>query len=286
MKPSYLKYYDRYSRWARLVFLADAIRARSRIRKLSLLNRWRDYARLVDDPRLMTLHRAMNEHLYEAACSWPAYDYGEGYFYQSFDRIAVSGLRNTEARVATMGLRDLLRGKRVLEIGCNSGFLTLSVADVVERIVAFDINPHLIAIARAVAEYLGLFRASFAVSSFESFACDQGFDVVLSLANHSTYDGNTRQGLEEYFGRCRDLLAPGGLLVFESHPPQHEGKGLPRVIELVGSFFNVSERRILDYGTFLDRGRTFILAERPCLPAEAVPAGNPTVWSDPVPACC
>ena len=261
MKPRYLKYYERYRALANLAFLWDALWTRSKVAKLSLANRQRDYLKLSGNDDLLALHRAINEELLNAHHQWDSYDYGEGYFYQGFERIGVSGLRNTEGRVATMELRDLVAAKTVLEIGCNTGFVALSVADVVRHVVGLDLNPYMIRIAELTAQYLNISNVEFHATGFETFEETRTFDSVLSFANHSTYDENTRFSLTEYFSKCRSLLKPGGLFLFESHPPQHEGEGLERVCAILGARFDIQQRRILEYGTFLDRDRTFIVAE-------------------------
>lgn len=263
MSQAYLNYYDRYTFWAVPRLLFDAWRSRKPLRRLSLLNRYRDYLGLARNPDLLPVHRAINTQLAESARSWASYDYGEGYFYQSLPGLGISGLRDTAARVQAMRLRERLAGRRVLEIGCNSGFIALSIADVAAEVVGFDINPHLIGIAREAALSLKHQNLRFEVSTFEDFNESTTFDAVLSFANHSTYDGNTRQGIEEYFTRCRDLLAPGGLLLFESHTPSHEGDGLEGVIAVIGRLFAIHERHVLGSGSFLDRGRTFVVASRP-----------------------
>ena len=100
------------------------------------------------------------------------------------------------------------------------------------------------------------------MSSFEDLETDARFGVVLSFANHKTYDGNTRISTEGYFDKCHALLEPGGLLLFESHPPELEGDGLEAVCEIIAERFHVMDRRILREGTFLDRDRTFLAAQK------------------------
>lgn len=227
------------------------------------MNCHKDYVRLARTPELLPLHLSMNRHLVEAAESWDGYDYGEGYFYQGCDPVGVTGLRDTQARVRAMDLGERVKGLSVLEIGCNAGFLSVSIAPFASRVVGFDLNPHLVDIGRSVASHLGLDNVEMLVSSFEDFSTDETFDVVLSFANHSTYDQNTRQSVSDYFERCRGLLRAGGLLLFESHPPEHEGAGLLDVVTLIRARFELQEERVLDYGTFLDRNRTFIAARNP-----------------------
>ncbi len=254
------RFYETYTASFPLRLAARALFSRSKVRRISLVNRQTDYTALAENRELLALHRRLNACLSGASDEWSSYDYGEGYFYQSFERIGVRGLRNTEERVAAMGLSELVTGRRVLEVGCNSGFLSLSIAESAAAVVGFDLNPFLIEMANATADHLGLTTAQFSTSSFEDFPASDPFDVVLSFANHSTFDGNTHQTLEAYFDRCRALLAPGGLLLFESHPPAHEGDGLEKVCEIIGSRFSIEARSVLDYGSFLDQGRTFIIA--------------------------
>lgn len=257
-----LKYYERHTMAAPLAFAWAAMRAGSNAEKLGWINRQRDYLRLRDDASLLNLHRRLHGILADAARQWSSYDYGEGYFYQGCRDIGLSGLRDTGARLDAMRLKELVAGKTVLEIGCNTGFVSLGIAATAASVTGFDINPYLIEVARAVAGHLGARNVRFEVSRFETWDDRAGYDAVLSFANHSTYDENTSQGIAEYFRRCASLVRPGGRFVFESHPPAHEGKGLAQVVREIERHFEISERRVLDYGTFLDRARTFIVATR------------------------
>ncbi len=262
MKEAYLRYYEKYSLRAVWRFLLDAFLVRSRAARLSLQNRQKDYLALAASRELLGLHLEFNRLLLESRKSWKSYDYGEGYFYQSCRAAGITGLRDTEARMRFMDLEARLAGKSVLEIGCNSGFLSLSLADCCREVVGFDVNPYLIEIASAVKKHFGKTNCEFLTSSFEELSLDRRFDAVLSFANHSTYDQMTKQSLAEYFGRCHELLEPGGLLVFESHPPAHEGAGLKDVVGLIRGLFEVSEQKVGKYGTYLDTDRTLIVASR------------------------
>ncbi len=254
--------YRIYTPFFALRLIWAALRTGSRARRIALLNRCRDYRSLARDPRLLALHRKLNAYLAEEAREWRSYSYGEGYFYQSLPSVGITGLRDTEGRVAAMGLRQRLAGKRVLDIGCNAGFVDLSIADAAQCVVGIDVNPHVIEIARLVARFQGASNLTFLVSPFEEFDLTDRFDSVLSFANHSTYDGNTRQSLQAYFQRCHDVLEPGGSLLFESHTPEHEGKQLEAVCSLIGNQFEIQERHVLDHGGYLDRNRTFVVARR------------------------
>jgi 2-polyprenyl-3-methyl-5-hydroxy-6-metoxy-1,4-benzoquinol methylase len=257
-----LKYYDRYRVAAPYAFVWRSMCAKSKVESAGWLNRQRDYLALRDEPLRLGLHRRLQEILTQAACEWPSHDYGEGYFYQSCRAVGITGLRDTEARINAMGLRSLVADKTVLEIGCNSGFLSLALARDAASITAFDINPHLIRIARTVAEQLAVANVGFEAARFEDWNRARPHDVVISFANHSTYDGNTSYDLAGYIARCAALAAPGGLLLFESHAAGHERADLDGLVREIEVRFEVTHRSVLEYGTPFDSPRTFVIARR------------------------
>ena len=259
---SYQKFYERIRASAPMRFATDAKRAKSTLRARSIQNRQKDYSGLVDRPDLLALHREMNRQLGLQTDQWDSYDYGEGYYYQSSDELGITGLRDTTGRVEAFGLRELVSGRSVLEIGCNTGFLSIAIAPAAERVVAFELNPYLIAIGQLGADFLGLRNVEFSVAAFEDFEADDAFDDVLSFANHHTYDGNTRQSLAEYFERCHALTRPGGRLIFESHPPEIEGAHFAETVKIIERFYDIQRNEVLDFGTFLDKNRRFIVATR------------------------
>ena len=262
MKQSYIKYYRKYSARAPMAFAFDSWREKSDLRKLALAHRQKDYVDLAGDPERLGLHLDINEILWEAQTDWPHYDYGEGYFYQSFKAAGIRGFRNTEDRVAIMDLEDHVSGTRVLDIGCNSGFVALNIADVAAGIVGLDINPYHVRIGQTVAEHSGVKNVQLFTSAFEDWDCKDRYEVILSFANHSTYDEQTRQDVQSYLTKCDALLQPGGLFLFESHAPGFEGDKLRGVLDLIDTMFEVKETRVLEYGSFLDHGRTFLVATK------------------------
>jgi SAM-dependent methyltransferase len=259
---SYQKFYARIRASAPMRFATDANRAKSPLRARSIQNRQQDYAGLADRADLLALHREMNRQLGLQTEHWDSYDYGEGYYYQSSDELGVTGLRDTTGRVKAFGLEELVSGRSVLEIGCNTGFLSIAIAPSARRVVAFELNPYLIEIGKLGANFLRVRNVEFSVAAFEDFGGDDTFDDVLSFANHHTYDGNTRQPLAEYFERCHALTRPGGRLVFESHPPEIEGAHFAETVRIIERLYDIEYNVVHDYGTFLDRNRRFIVATR------------------------
>lgn len=242
--------------------LMQLFRSKNNASRLSAINKYRDYKQAMNDAPLLELHESFFKHLSEERESWCSYDYGEGYFYQGLKSLGITGLRNSDARIAKMNLKDRVKEKNVLEIGCNTGFLALGLADSAQHIVGLDINPHLNGIAQEAARYLDASNTAFIVEAFENYAHDQTFDCVISFANHSTFDGNTKQSLSEYFQKCSAHLKNGGSFLFESHPPFMEKDTFENTAELIEEHFSISERSVLTYGTYLDTGRTFIVGTK------------------------
>jgi 2-polyprenyl-3-methyl-5-hydroxy-6-metoxy-1,4-benzoquinol methylase len=258
-----VNYYSRGYRFlAPFAIGLEALLCRNPVRRQSLINRQRDYLALGRHPELFGLHRRLDALLADGVRQWKSYDYGEGYFYQSYGEIHVSGLRDTEQRIAAMDLPKRVAGARVLEVGCNTGFLTCQLAASAAHVDGCDIAPHLLQVAGEVAAHRGVANCSFHLAPFETFEPAGRYDVVISFANHATYDGNTSLPLSEYLEKCRRLLADGGTLLFESHPPQHEKRSREELLACIGEAFEPVEAGVLDYGTFLDRNRLFVVARR------------------------
>lgn len=198
---------------------------------------------------------------------WASNDYGAGYLYQSLPLLGLRGFRDTAARASQMGLGDELRGKSILEVGCNTGFLSLSLSRGTRRYLAFDNNPYLIDIARLSLAELKRSDIDFRTCSFEDLPIGETFDVALSLANHSTWDGNMTLALAQYFEKLHAMLAPSGVLLFESHHPALENhEQLQVTLSVLERFFKVEVQRVLTRGSPWDRGRTFIKARKLELP--------------------
>jgi SAM-dependent methyltransferase len=239
--------------WAQFGFSATAF-----------LHRHRDalFSRFYSDPTLIALHAKINSHLLQAR-AWKGYDYGLGYFYQSFPRLGFSGRRSSLARLAETSLANRTQGCNVLDIGCNTGFISLQLAPTVKHVTGLDFNPHLITVANECSEYLNVSNTRFVVSSFFDFPEDKQYEFVLSLSNHITFDGPVYPTFEGYLQKCVRLLTPGGHLVFESHTSKFEtNKGgivslRPKLSEHFQEIFCTTSAK----GTNLDRDRLLYVGQ-------------------------
>lgn len=262
MRNRYNRYYLKHSIRGNLKFLWDSLFAATPTERLSLMNRMKDYSFLMNNPELLDLHRRLDDILWRSCEGWKSYDYGGGYFYQGSSELHITGLRDTDSRVAFFGLLEKVRNKDVFEIGCNTGLLTLALAKACNSLVGIDVNPYLIEVATTVRTFLNVENCQFFASSFEEWDSTGDYDVVISFANHSTFDQNTHQSITDYFERCWKLIREDGTLLFESHPPEHEGDNLPNVLKIIDKYFEIQETVVCTVGTFLDRNRTLVAAKR------------------------
>lgn len=236
--------------------------------RLSAKNALSDYKKIASQgrsSRAWCLHSKLEEIRRRSALEYGSYDYGNGYYYQSMQEIGITGYRNTSERVVGLDLHERLSGKSVLDIGSNTGFLLLSLAESIKSGVGIEFNPFLVEAAELVSDYCEVDNITFRQESFENFTLDDypKFDCVLSLANHSTYDGNTKQSIDDYFQRIHGILKTEGILVFESHPPEIEpGSKLAGTLNSIENYFNVVDRPALNMKGFMDRNRTYLVAQR------------------------
>ena len=82
--------------------------------------------------------------------------------------------------LAAWGGEELVRGKRVLDLGCGDGRFALGVAPLASTVGGIDPDPEAIAAARSNARQAGLRNVRFAVGAAQRLPYpDNAFDVVL-----------------------------------------------------------------------------------------------------------
>ena len=200
------------------------------------------------DHKLKQFHEKLNLHLENQSQNWKSFIFAQDKgFYQGFDKIKINGWRNTENRFATYKIEKYLStNKNALDIGCNTGFFTLHVSKFVKKIIGVEINPYLIDIANDTKEYLEINNTLFQKSSFEDFSSMEKYDVVFSLANDETIDGNTKFTFTEYIEKITNILNDNGILIFESQAADayDKNKFKPK-LEFLLKKFDVLEERIV-----------------------------------------
>jgi len=236
---------------------------------------WLRVADMVNGIRMghLALHRRLIGILREQKRHWKG-AYVQGYFYQGLEDIGIYGVKPTRHRFRQYQVDDLLKGAEVLDIGSNSGFVAIYCAKLAKCVVGVELNPYLNRIAYDTAAYIGVKNAKFVEADFESYVSDKQFDVVLSLSNHHTIDGNLDMGFERHVARVAELLRDDGVMLFESHNVFGPGKGgvgddgdMERKMQIIAKYFRVERyrmvRKFMNYG---DIDKLFVVARKSAQP--------------------
>jgi SAM-dependent methyltransferase len=201
---------------------------------------------------LTGLHRKIDGVLTRQRQEYGDYYYFYGQPYQALGILGVYGERSTEERFEAYGLRELIKpGDRVLDIGCNCGFVALYTSFRTGcRADGIDINPYMIEIGNLCAGYLRVDdRVKLSAVRIQDFEARAQYSVLFSFATHWTDDENYRVPLREHFERCAAFLEAGGLLVFETHAADVGNNVFYDAIESFGDLFVKEAMRDTDRGT-------------------------------------
>lgn len=216
------------------------------------------------------IRRQMLKHLEDQKKEGWTGAYVQGYFYQGLEELGISGAKPTEFRFRQYDVDNILEDAEVLDIGSNTGFVAIYCAKLAKRVVGVELNPYLNRIARDASEYLLISNIELSQSDFKDFESKKKFDVVLSLSNHHTIDGNLNLGFEKHIERIANHLKPDGYLLFESHNVFGSGNGgqgddgdMEEKIKIMSKYFKIERYRMIQ--SFLKYGdidKLFIVARR------------------------
>jgi len=168
--------------------------------------------------KVQQLHEKLTGYIDEQNQNWGSFVYAkDNGFYQGFEEIGINGCRSTEKRFRNYNIERYLSDNiRALDIGSNCGFFTIFISRFIKNITGVEINPYLLKIANETKEFLNVRNTKFIESSFEQFNSKDRFELIFSLANDETIDGNTKFTFSEYILKIHKLLTDKGILVFET----------------------------------------------------------------------
>lgn len=126
----------------------------------------------------------------------------------------------------TMGLwlqKQTLKNKKILEIGCGSGAISILAAKQNAIVTCCDINPDAVKVSLKNAEKNEVKISCFTSNLFEKIE-KQKFDLILnnppyypknplSMEEHAWYAGENFEYFIELFKQSKAFLAPGGSLL-------------------------------------------------------------------------
>ena len=202
-----------------------------------------------------------------------------GKTYQSYQVIA-SGMKSSrkgtncqletvENRIANYEIIDILRpSMRMMDIGSNSCFISIYLAQFVKFITAVEPNKYLIRVGKLVADHLKVKNIEFYDITFDKYFdnyCEPGnFDFIMSLAAFYTGDGGERSSAAGYIKKANNLLKRGGYFLFESIKINRRGNDYREVATLsiireMESAWKIIRKNRIDYAN--DRCRYLLLAQ-------------------------
>ena len=190
------------------------------------------------------------------------YDYGEGFFYQSVPPIRLKGLRDTKKRIIKLNLNHYLENSTFLDIGTNIGSIPLSLNNEFIFGIGIDHNETTIKVAQKIQKYLSIKKIEFISGDFLNYEFNKTFDVILSLANHSTFDEGIKN-TELYFNKIYSLLNKNGILIVESHNPLYEKSEIYlKIIKNLENYYETIEHGKYEFGNFYDQNRLFHILKK------------------------
>lgn len=165
--------------------------------------------------------------------------------YQSCDAVMIAGSRDTEARATAYDLEALCGGQRVLDLGCNAGFLALAAAPVARVVVGVEHEHALVDIGSLVSGFLKAENISLHCADATRYQNTDPFNVVIAAALH----GWMAMPLAELGQRFANLTAAGGAVLFESQGQRSttvvEENFHEKVIEVAAAGFDIERQGTL-----------------------------------------
>lgn len=137
--------------------------------------------------RQLILHKQIKKILNDQKKYYTDYVYFYGYLCQSLGLLNIYGERGTEERFVKYRIGNYLKSDdRLLDVGCNCGFMSLYTTFRTGcRSVGIDINPYPIAIGNLCADYLDISnKVHLKVADFNTFHDDEPFTVIFNFATH------------------------------------------------------------------------------------------------------
>lgn len=151
------------------------------------------------------------------------------------DEIPVDQLFRTYEEMPIIEQQALtLAQGRILDVGAGSGCHALALQDMGKEVTAIDISE----LSVEVMGERGV-KDPRAVDLYDERTAEQ-FDTILLLMNGSGIIGNT-EGMERFFLRMKQLLAPGGCIYMDSSDLKYlfEDEDGSYVIDIAGDYYGL-----------------------------------------------
>lgn len=147
---------------------------------------------------------------------YPGFFGKDGEFYQSLEGVVSDSeaRRPTKERLKNYGVLDILdENSKVLDIGSNCGFISLSVAKHVKSVLGLEKSSKLVNIANMAKDIVNQSNCQFKKVKFEKFNTEEKYNVVFTLAIHHW----VKMTFVEFVDKVVSMMEENSYLMFESH---------------------------------------------------------------------
>lgn len=163
------------------------------------------------------------------------------HFYQTHPKLNITGVRSTISRINNYKLLSYINKESViLDIGCNTGFVSSYLSDFVRSIDAVEYNKEVFLIAFRTINYLRIENVNLFNIDIKEFQCNYKYDLIMSFAIHRWVG----LGINEYLEFLANFKKENGLVIIESHPDEQDKFSLKIAIEK--SNFNIVSYGLTD----------------------------------------
>jgi|688.fasta_scaffold42219_4 2-polyprenyl-3-methyl-5-hydroxy-6-metoxy-1,4-benzoquinol methylase len=148
--------------------------------------------------------------------------FGNGNFYQNFPTLDLPGTRDCLLRMREYRCEEFIHENDILlDIGCNTGFLSMEISKLCKFVDAYDNEPELIETAKAAQEIASIQNCNFFLQNFNYIETTENkYDAVLCLA---IFEWMIKEvGIENFVDQISRITNPGARIFYESHSIEEE----------------------------------------------------------------
>ncbi|MDR2527221.1 MAG: methyltransferase domain-containing protein [Rickettsiales bacterium] len=133
--------------------------------------------------------------------------------YQSYSLLNFDKGKDTDERLKQYDLCNYLKkDDEILDIGCNTGFIDLTISNKVKNILGIEFEQNLVDIGNKVKDFVEIKNVEFRQADFNKFEIDKKFDFIFSFAVHHWIG----MDLDAYGEKIYNLLKEKGKVIFET----------------------------------------------------------------------
>lgn len=201
---------------------------------------------LENNKELAPLHDKLNSLKRAQEKEWNSLVYCGGYYYQGYRRICINGIKPTEDRIENYEILEYFsKEKTVLDIGSNAGFMVCYLSEFFKEVDGIELNPYLINMGNETANFLNINNVNFLKGDFVTYEFSKKYDIIFSLSNHFTIDGNLNIGFESYIEKLFNNISINGILAFESHNINGDDSDLNDKFKIASKYFKLIKYKMV-----------------------------------------